>query len=415
MCPQCGSTVWKKHGFYQRGRRCLDALDLAYPIQRSRCLQPSCGKTWAEPPWLVSRRWYGRDVVRMNLALSLDGTTSWREAQRLVHGVLTGAGRGLTWPPWRAPRVGADQVKRAHTTLWRWFQEAATRAVTPEVVQDRYRGRCSGVLATDASWGWVRGVGGGVSRKVGFGVQRFVDGLNRRVLGVRRLPGASEEALRAGVAPLAARGIDLAALRVWLSDGLQTYAALLAMLDVAALAQQRSLFHLWRNGAGRVHAYAKANGQHAADALKAAVRAVWDAPSERAAVVALLALVRADGRDRRAGTVGRLVRTTFREATLHLNGLVAGLPRTTGVVEWVWRRYKRRMRLLQCFMSAVGADPFLAVYELYVNFHRYQVRKERKRPYPYPGRCPLERAGAALDIVIDGRRLVASWLDALAI
>lgn len=70
---------------------------------------------------------------------------------------------------------------------------------------------------------------------------------------------------------------------------------------------------------------------------------------------------------------------------------------------------------MQCFMSEAGADHFLALYELYVNFHRYQVSKERKRRYPYPGRCPLEIAGAGVEIEVGGRRLVASWLDTLAI
>src|SRR5579875_286352 len=41
------------------------------------CLTPGYGKTWsAQPPWLVPRRWYGRDVIRMRLDLCLDGTTS---------------------------------------------------------------------------------------------------------------------------------------------------------------------------------------------------------------------------------------------------------------------------------------------------------------------------------------------------
>ena len=111
----------------------------------------------------------------------------------------------------------------------------------------------------------------------------------------------------------------------------------------------------------------------------------------------------------------RLVRATFREATYHLKGFVAGLGRTTGVVEWVWRRFKRRMRLLQVFMGDDGADRFLAVYELYVNFHRYQVRRERKRVYPYAGMCPLEIAGQSLTVEIEDRQLVATWLDALGI
>jgi len=50
-----------------------------------------------------------------------------------------------------------------------------------------------------------------------------------------------------------------------------------------------------------------------------------------------------------------------------------------------------------------------------VNFHRYQVRRERKRHYPYPGQCPLEIAGQSLEVDAAGYQVVASWLDALAI
>ena len=66
-------------------------------------------------------------------------------------------------------------------------------------------------------------------------------------------------------------------------------------------------------------------------------------------------------------------------------------------------------------MGDDGADRFLAVYELYVNFHHYQVRRERKRRYPYAGNCPLEIAGQSLVVEVEDRRLVATWLDALGI
>lgn len=32
--PHGGSTLWKRHGFDRRGRRWLDTLDLAEPLQR---------------------------------------------------------------------------------------------------------------------------------------------------------------------------------------------------------------------------------------------------------------------------------------------------------------------------------------------------------------------------------------------
>ena len=73
------------------------------------------------------------------------------------------------------------------------------------------------------------------------------------------------------------------------------------------------------------------------------------------------------------------------------------------------------MRLIQVFMSDDSPDRFGALFELSVNFHRYQIRRERKRYYPYPGVCPLEIAGQTLQIAVGDDHRVASWLDALEI
>jgi len=299
--------------------------------------------------------------------------------------------------------------------LWRWFQQAAKKAEQEEVRTDRYQGLFSGVLATDESWGWVKGLVEGVGRKVGFGVQVLVDGQSRVVFSLRRLQGESEEALRAGLEGLAQRGVNLQEMRVWLSDGLLTYLAVLDMLGLALVPRQRSIFHLWRNLAGELKAYQVARGQEAVDELREAIRAVWDAKSERAAVVGLMKMMAKYGQDPLAAKSVWLVHTTFKEATLYLKGIVPDLARTNGVAEWVWRFYKRRMRLVQCFMSDDGCYGFFALYELYLNFHRYQVRKERKRRYPYPGQCPLQIGGADIEVEVEGRRLMATWMDALAI
>ncbi len=414
VCPHCGSSVWKHAGYYRRSKRCLDEVEAEVAIQRYRC--QGCGRTWSQRPvWLAPRKWYGRDVIRMSLDLCLDGTTSWRQLSSLVHGVLTGSGRGLRWAPWRRPRPGAERIKLAHTTLWRWFQEAAEKAQKEQTTSGRYEGVFSGVLATDESWGWMKGLVEGVGHKVGFGVQVLVDGQSRVVFSLRRLAGESEEDLRAGLEGLAQRGIVLAEMRAWLSDGLSTYLAVLDMLGLSLVARQRSIFHLWRNLAGEIKAYREAKGQEATDGLRAAIRAVWDAGSERAAVIGLMKLVELYGKDPLATKTVWLVHSTFKEATQHLKGLVPGLARTNGVAEWVWRFYKRRMRLVQCFMSEGGCDHFFALYELYLNFHRYQVRQERKRHYPYPGKCPLEIGGANIEVEFGGRRVVATWMDTLAI
>lgn len=416
VCPHCGSSLWKKHGFYRRGQRCLHVLRLDAPIQRYKCLNHRCGKTWADrPPWLAPKRWYGRDVIRKALDLCFDNVTSWRELAALLHGEITASGRALRWAPWRRPRSGAGKVRLAHTTLWRWFLKAARQAEALESVGGRYRGLFSGILATDESWGWVKGGVDGVKQKVGFGIQGLVDGATRVVLSLRRLSALSEEALRAGVERLPELGVGLDELKVWLSDGLRTYDALLDMLDLGGLPRQRSVFQLWRNVLGQIKAYGAQKGQEAGHGLKEAVRAIWAAQSEREAVVALCALSERYGDDPLAQEVVRLVRATFREATYHLQGSVAGLGRTTGVVEWIWRRLKRRLWLLQVFMGEAVPQQYLGLYELYINFHRYQVRHERKRAYPYAGMCPLEIAGQSLTVEKEDRQLVATWLDALGI
>ena len=415
-CPSCGSTVWKRYGFYPRGQRCLDRLEREVSIQRYQCLNPACRKTWGDQPaWLSPRRWYGRDVIRKSLDLCLDCTTSWRELAEALRGEITGTGRALRWAPWRRPRKDARIARLSHTTLWRWFDVAAQRAGKPEQRAQRYVGLFSGILATDESWGWVKGIVDGVGRKVGFGIQALVDGRTRVVFHLGRLRGESEEALREGIEKLPTLGVLLGSIAVWLSDGLLTYSAVLAMLNLDDRPRQRSIFHLWRNVLGPIAAYGAERGSEAEKALREAVRAVWDALTERQAIVALFALVRTYGQDSLAGSVVRLVRTSFRDATYHLKGTVEGLERTTGMVEGLWRRFKRRMRLAQVFMGEDSPERFLALFELHVNFHRYQVRRERKRHYPYPGKCPLEIAGKTLEVEADGYQVTASWLDALAI
>jgi hypothetical protein len=415
-CPHCGSTLWKRHGFYQRGQRCLDRLHRTVPIQRYRCLNPRCHKTWADrPPWLRPRHWYGRDVIRKSLDVCLDCTTSWRELADLLRAEIAGTGRALVWAPWRRPKKDAATARLAHTTVWRWFHDAATRAQAPERQADRYAGLFSGILATDEAWGWVKGVVDSVGQKVEFGLQALVDGHTRVVLRLTRLVGESEEALRAGIERLPAVGVPLEAITTWLSDGSRTYPAVLAMLNLDRLPRQRSIFHLWRNLLGDITAYRSVWGKEAADGLRAAVHAVWDAATERLAVGALFTLVETDGHDPLARPIVGLVRATFPEATYHLKDPTRELARTTGVAEWLWRRFKRRMRLIQVFMSDTSPDRFGALFELYVNFHRYQRRRERKRHYPYPGRCPLEIAGQTLQIAVGDDHRVASWFDALDI
>jgi hypothetical protein len=129
----------------------------------------------------------------------------------------------------------------------------------------------------------------------------------------------------------------------------------------------------------------------------------------------LFTLVATSGHDPLARPNVGLVRATFSEATYHLKGAAPGLARTTGIVAGLWRRFKRRMRLIPVLRGDDGPDRFVAHFALSVNFHRYPLRRERERDYPYPGRCPLQNAGQSLQIAVGDDQLVASWLDALEI
>ncbi len=158
-----------------------------------------------------------------------------------------------------------------------------------------------------------------------------------------------------------------------------------------------------------------ARGSEAADALRAAIHAVWDASTERRAVGAWFTVVATCGHDPLARPIVGLVRATFSEPTSPRKGAAPGLARTTGIVEGLWQRFKRRMRLIHVLMGDDGPDRFVALFELSVNFHRDQIRRERERHDPYPGRCPRHIAGQSLPIAGGDAQLVASWLDALEI
>ena len=59
------------------------------------------------------------------------------------------------------------------------------------------------------------------------------------------------------------------------------------------------------------------------------------------------------------------------------------------------------------FMSLGGCDNFNALWMVYFNLEPYQVRKERKRRYCHPGRCPLDIGE------VDTQGL--NWLDVVGV
>jgi transposase-like protein len=83
------------------------------------------------------------------------------------------------------------------------------------------------------------------------------------------------------------------------------------------------------------------------------------------------------------------------------------IERTNNVAERSFRRLKQRTRRMGNFMSEERADNFLEAWSVYVNFEPYQVRRERKRRYRYPGQSPLAIGQANVQGYC--------WLDALEI
>jgi hypothetical protein len=75
--------------------------------------------------------------------------------------------------------------------------------------------------------------------------------------------------------------------------------------------------------------------------------------------------------------------------------------------ERFFRRYKQRVTRMGCFMSPGGCDNFNAAWAVYINMEPYQVRRERKKHYRYPGLCPLEVGGASIQGL--------TWLDLLEV
>jgi len=97
---------------------------------------------------------------------------------------------------------------------------------------------------------------------------------------------------------------------------------------------------------------------------------------------------------------------TLKEVMLHTQGLVAGVGRSSNEAERSFRRYHQRVDRMGCFMSEEGCDNFNGLW-VYVNFEPYQMRKERKRRYCYPGLAPLRIAQAQMAEL--------TWLDVLEI
>jgi len=400
-CPRCGLTLTKKNGTRGRNPRDLGGIR-SVRIQRHWCY--TCRRPYDEElSDIAAHDWYTRRVKRKYLDMYTTMGGSLRRVASWITAEITDRGRTFIWDPLaRAPWWGhapepEPEIELAHSTGWRWVQAAGAawrkrKGAYAEVPQ-------SGAVASDATYVRIRGVW--------TAVLGIIDGIWRTTFGLVHLAAAESDAEIERAFNLAAEaGLKLEMIKVFASDGAAGFREFLARC-LYWVRHQRCVFHLWRNALPIIERYAAVAGEEWAEGLKKCIACVWDAQSMAEAEVMLNLLVGVYGTQAIAAEAVALVQETFAQAMAHLSAGLAGVGRTSCVCEWVWRYYKERVRQMGGFMSTDGCDNFNAIWDVALNFRRYQRRKERLRRYKYPGLCPLEVAG----VMVHG----VTWLDALAV
>ena len=303
------------------------------------------------------------------------------------------------WDPLSEPKDDPE-AKLNHTSLWRWLQDAGEKAQKKRL-EGGYRGlaRFSGALVADGTGVKIRGQS--------HPLHLICDAVTRVGMRIQRLAEESDVAVRGQFwALLRGWGLKVNEVKVLISDGAHWYRAALDWI-LRKARQQRSIFHLWRNILPAIRSFGAKFGEEIAKQFIAEVKSVWNAENLDSAQLRLASLKASWGKVLDLQGVLALIEKTLAEAMTHTLGIVEGMGRTSNVAERFFRRYKQRVARMGCFMSDGGCDNFNAVWEVYINFEPYQVRKERKKRYRYPGLCPLEVGGAQIQGV--------TWLDAVGI
>jgi hypothetical protein len=345
---------------------------------------------------------YTRRVQRKGLDLYVHLGGSLRGvAECLRSEINPGTERSVIWDPLlREKESPGLRAPLNHTSLWRWLQKAGEKGRHKEQ-KGGWQGvlHFSGALVADGTGVVVKG--GRVS------LHLIGDGVSRVEMRIQRLPEESELAIRGQFrALLAWWGLTVEEVKVLISDGASWYQAALDWV-LRKAQQQRSLFHLWRNILPFIRAYGAQGEEELAQQFITEVKAVWNAASLAAAQGERLALQARWGAASTLQGALALIEKTLTEAMLHTKGIVQGMGRTSNVAERFFRRYKQRVARMGCFMSPGGCDNFNAAWAVYINMEPYQVRRERKKHYRYPGLCPLEVGGASIQGL--------TWLDLLEV
>jgi transposase-like protein len=201
---------------------------------------------------------------------------------------------------------------------------------------------------------------------------------SRLALRVERLVEEDRRALKRHFrALLADWKLKASQVRLLVTDGASVYGEVLERVLTQA-AHQRCVFHLWRNLLPDLTAYESQAGEKAAQFRRFCLKALWSAPSLDDGCSALEDLERTFSPIPTLAGLWQTVRRTLRAALAHTRRLVEVAERTSNVSERFFRSYKRRCRMMGCFMSLPGCDHFSAAWQLYSAFLPYQPRKERK-------------------------------------
>ena len=400
-CPRCGSDRTHRHGCYERhpwtlwGRQTVE-------VQRHKC--NACRRTYSEEhPDLVPGSWYARHVHRCTVDQWLHMRTSLRRTAELMRSLIGHVERWVLWFPLGGEPQSRIPCQLSASTVHRWLDGAGKKA-KKSVKGQQERIPCSGEMGTDGLWARMRAGGTRV-------VLMLVDSVS----GVIWPPVVAKEEDSASswekvFKRAAAAGLDLSALNGLTSDGAQGLLSYLRR-SLSWVHQQRCVWHLWRNLGGKIaqqvkKAVADLGEQEAQEArvrirheLGKLVHDILDAPSHDQGVQALHKLaVHPWG-----GPLAKYLNPLLDASLMHLMADHQGLVRVSP--EWCWRDFRQRLSRGRNHGSDRRLERAALVWAVYHNFTPAQRRSEQKRRYRYPGRCPLDVAGASPGTV--------SYLDAL--
>jgi hypothetical protein len=345
---------------------------------------------------------YGREVERKALDMYFHVGASLRCVADWLRGeVAPGTGRSRHWCAWQE-LADQDQpgARLSHVSVWRWEMEAGRRARRRRM-QKAWAGVmqfCGGVAA-DATAICIRGKW--------HSVHTIIDVASRVSMQLERLADEGEDYLAGRFRVwLETWSIPWQQVRLLVTDGAGVYYGVLSRV-LRQARQQRCLFHLWRNLLPDIHAYAAHAGKVAGLFVRFTLKAMFAASDLEEARLCLEDVERTFGHIPDLAGVLRTVRRALPELWGSVEAQLCLSERTNNVAERFFRRLKQRTRRMGNFMSDEGADNFLDAWSVYVNFEPYQVRRERKRRYRYPGQSPLAIGQANVQGYC--------WLDALEI